>query len=101
MIDKFTLSYNTFTFLHNFFQPKGDIILSLNGGSESTVGISMDLATEQVVDLWSPNNDTFHSAHDMAMSHDERSFYVCQFSGNNSKVIKFNFVESSQMLLIN
>lgn len=79
----------------------GDIILSLNGGSESTVGISMDLATEQVVDLWSPNNDTFHSAHDMAMSHDERSFYVCQFSGNNSKVIKFNLVESSQMLLIN
>ena len=72
----------------------GDVILALNGGSDSTVGVSLDLATEMAVDQWTPDNDTFHWAHDIDVK--GKSFFVAQFGsqekGNEpaSKVIKFD-----------
>ena len=81
----------------------GDVILALNGGPDSR-GISLDLATEQAVDAWTPLNDTFHEAHDLTVSHDARSFYVCQFGPSKpsapvKKVVKFDMIESMPMFM--
>ena len=91
----------------------GDVILVLNGGGDdSEIGISIDLATEQMVDQWAPsstikNGSTigFHWAHDITTSQDGRSFYVAQLLGaggnnknnnqyNNKKIFKFDLTES-------
>lgn len=78
----------------------GDVILALNGGSDSSVGVSIDLATEQVVDMWAPTNETFHEAHDLTTHHSRRCFYVAQFGPAKSsggpvhKVVKFDLIES-------
>jgi len=72
----------------------GDIILALNGGSEAgTMGVSIDLATEQVVDAWAPVNGTFQEAHDLTTHHNGRCFYVAQFGGKGAKVLKFDLLE--------
>lgn len=71
----------------------GDIILALNGGPKQTVGVSVDLATEQVVDVWAPTNGTFTDAHDLTLAHDQQSFFVCQLTTGHSKVIKFDLVD--------
>lgn len=76
----------------------GDIILALNGGRHWTVGMSIDLGTEQVVDVWSPQNGSFYDAHDLSITPNGRSFFVCQLSSpqyqtNFSKIIKFDLEE--------
>ena len=78
--------------------------MALNGGMSSR-GVSLDLATEQVVDAWTPSNDSFHEAHDLTVSHDSQSFYVCQFGSFNSasgqvkKIIKFDMIESTPQFM--
>lgn len=72
----------------------GDVILALNGGPQSTVGISIDLGTEQIVDVWSPQNGSFYDAHDLSLTPNGQSFFVCQLSSaannNRSKIVKFD-----------
>ena len=79
----------------------GDVILALNGGAESTVGVSLDLATEMAVDQWAPENDTFHWAHDIDVK--GKSFFVAQFGVQNNnkdqaakKVIKFDIHQAQK-----
>ena len=67
--------------------------MALNGGDKATLGISVDLATEQVVDVWAPANGSFSDAHDLALSHDEQSFFVCQLGSGHSKLIKFDLID--------
>lgn len=77
-----------------FTQFIGDVILALNGGPQSTVGISIDLGTEQIVDVWSPQNGSFYDAHDLSLTPNGQSFFVCQLSSaannNRSKIVKFD-----------
>ncbi|KAH9393175.1 hypothetical protein TYRP_022036 [Tyrophagus putrescentiae] len=77
----------------------GDVILALNGGADQTKGLSVDLATEQIVDTWAPaNGSAFHQAHDLTVAHDGRSFYVCQFDAGQ-KVVKFDMIETTPMFM--
>lgn len=68
----------------------------MNGGPQSTVGISIDLGTEQIVDVWSPQNGSFYDAHDLSLTPNGRTFFVCQLSStsssnnNQSKILKFD-----------
>lgn len=76
----------------------GDIIFALNGGKVPTVGVSIDLGTEQIVDVWTPENDSFYDAHDLAVSPDTNSFYVCQLSLSKKKILKFHLSEYPVLL---
>ena len=74
----------------------GDIILAANGpdqNGKAPVGVSLDLATEQLVDIWQPSSQQFEMPHDIAVSADSTSFYVSQISlKSDKKIIKFNII---------
>lgn len=74
----------------------GDIILAANGPDQSgkaPVGVSLDLATEQLVDVWKPSSQAFDMPHDIAVSADSTSFYVSQISVKSpKKIFKFNII---------
>lgn len=74
----------------------GDILLALNGGPEPSTGLSIDLATEQVVDVWSPTNGSFLDAHDIAVAPESRSFFVTQLGRGDqrARLVKFNLIET-------
>lgn len=74
----------------------GDILLTLNGGPEPSNGLSIDLATEQVVDVWAPNNGSFIDAHDIAIAPESRSFFVTQLGRGDqrARLVKFNLIET-------
>jgi len=74
----------------------GDIILAINGPEENGVspnGLSLDLATEQLVDVWEPTSDKFEMPHDIAVSADSTAFYVSQISlKSKKKLFKFTII---------
>lgn len=69
-------------------------MLAVNGGEGDIIspkGISLDLATEQLVDVWEPTTNKFADPHDIAVSHDGNSFYVSEISiSSPKKIYKFN-----------
>jgi peptidylamidoglycolate lyase len=70
----------------------GDLILAVNGPDErpgGPVGVSLDLATEQVLNTWAPKSG-FFEPHDLATSPDGSSFYVTEIGTRAPrKVYKF------------
>jgi peptidylamidoglycolate lyase len=72
----------------------GDIMLALSGGKGDAmppIGVSLDLATEQLVDVWGPKTHKFEEPHDIAVSSDGTSFYVSEISLTSpKKIYKFN-----------
>jgi hypothetical protein len=69
-------------------------MLALNGGKGDAmppIGVSLDLATEQLVDVWEPKTHKFEEPHDIAVSSDGTSFYVSEISITSpKKIYKFN-----------
>ena len=56
-------------------------------------GLSLDLATEQLVDVWEPTSELFEEPHDLAVSADSTSFFVSQISlKSHKKLFKFTIV---------
>ncbi|CAG2100721.1 unnamed protein product [Medioppia subpectinata] len=56
----------------------GDILIAVNGPEANGVapkGLSLDLATEQLVDIWEPTTEHFDTPHDLAVSADSTSFF--------------------------
>jgi len=74
----------------------GDILLAINGPEGNGVapkGLSLDLATEQLVDVWEPTTELFEEPHDLAVSADSTSFFVSQISlKSHKKLFKFTIV---------
>ncbi|KAI1296749.1 Peptidyl-alpha-hydroxyglycine alpha-amidating lyase 2 [Halotydeus destructor] len=74
----------------------GDVMLAINGpsaaGDAPAAGVTLDLATEKLVNMWSPKTG-FVDPHDISVSPDQRSFFVCDIGPKAAqKVYKFNVV---------
>ncbi|XP_054159398.1 peptidyl-alpha-hydroxyglycine alpha-amidating lyase 2-like [Oppia nitens] len=74
----------------------GDILLAVNGPDMNSVppkGLSLDLATEQLVDVWEPTTGHLEEPHDLAVSADSTSFFVGQISiKSQKKIFKFTIL---------
>lgn len=71
-----------------------DVLLAVNGPdaqlNAQPQGISLDLATEQLINTWAPTSGSFQEPHDIAVSPDGLSFFVSEISLNApKKVYKF------------
>lgn len=83
--------FKNFSLITTFFI--GDTILAVNGpdGIHPSQGLALDLALEQLVNIWSPKDDTFKEPHDVAVSPNGKHIYVVDIGSEaKKKIYKFS-----------
>lgn len=85
------IGFKNFSLITTFFI--GDTILAVNGpdGIHPSQGLALDLALEQLVNIWSPKDDTFKEPHDVAVSPNGKYIYVVDIGSEaKKKIYKFS-----------